>query len=322
MLCDGRWGCHQSAREIPLDETTAPFRGRGGLMSDPTLTVVIPVYNEVATIGQLLDAVLVSEFEKQVVVVDDGSTDGTMDALGLWRLRTRQAIEVVHHPANRGKGAAIRTGLELARGTVTLIQDADLEYDPSEYARLLEPILHGETDVVYGSRYQRHLGRLAWTPNRLCVVLLNLMVRLLYGQKLSDEATCYKAIRTDLLRRLDLRCERFEFCPEVTAKLCRMGEWIKEVPITYTPRMSADGKKIRWRDGVEAVATLIRWRLVPFRPLATTWPERPERAMEASSWPVNTSTAAARCPRCCTPGSRSAPVPPRGQLTPGDRNRG
>ncbi len=235
-------------------------------MSDPTLTVVIPAYNEAPTIGRLLDAVVAAPYVKQIVVVDDGSTDGTSDALEEWKLHMGWAIELVRHSRNRGKGAAIRTGLTLARGMVTIVQDADLEYDPSEYDRLIGPILRGETDVVYGSRYLCPAEPLPWGPNRVCVLLLNLMVRILYGRVLTDEATCYKALRTDLLRRLDLRCERFEFCPEVTAKLCRMGVRIHEVPIAYTPRTQIEGKKIRWSDGVEAIATLLRWRLLPFQP--------------------------------------------------------
>ncbi len=234
-------------------------------MSEPTLTVLIPAYNEAHTIAQVLDAIVALPCENQIVVIDDGSTDGTAQAVEGWILRTGRAIEVVRHSVNRGKGAAIRSGLKLARGAITIVQDADLEYDPAEYPRLIGPILRNEADAVYGSRYLRPAG-LPWGPNRVCVLLLNLMVRLLYGQTLTDEATCYKAVRTEILRRLDLRCERFEFCPEVTAKLCRMGIRIHEVPIAYTPRTQREGKKIRWKDGIEAVATLLRWRLAPFRP--------------------------------------------------------
>jgi dolichol-phosphate mannosyltransferase len=264
-------------------------------MSDPTLTVVIPAYNEAQTIGRLLDAVVAAPYVKQIVVVDDGSTDGTADALEQWGLRSGRAIEVVRHPTNRGKGAAIRSGLARARGEVTIIQDADLEYDPAEYSRLIEPILRGDANVVYGSRYLRPVGPLPWGPNRLCVMLLNLMVRILYGRNLTDEATCYKALRTELLRRLDLRCERFEFCPEVTAKLCRMGVRIHEVPIAYTPRTQIEGKKIRWSDGVEAVATLLRWRLVPFRPSAEADPGPPGLApsLQPSAEAVIVATPAA-----------------------------
>jgi dolichol-phosphate mannosyltransferase len=227
----------------------------------PSLTVIIPAYNEAATIERLLDAVASTPYRKQVVVVDDGSTDATATLADCWNDRHRGDVEVVRHRVNRGKGAAIRTGLARARGEVVLVQDADLEYSPEDYPALIDPILSGEAEVVYGSRYLRPSGALPWTVNRICVVLLNFVVRIFYGRKLSDEATCYKAFRTELLRSMRLRCERFEFCPEVTAKACRMGVAILEVPVAYSPRSHVEGKKIRWWDGVEAFATLIRWRL-------------------------------------------------------------
>lgn len=247
---------HLDPPRVDREDWTAP----------PPLTVIIPCYNEARSIATLLDAVAGSAYRKQIVVVDDASTDGTAAALEGWRASAGVAIDVLRHPANRGKGAAIRTGLSAARGAICLIQDADLEYDPSDYPSLIEPILAGRADVVYGSRYLKPEARLPMTPNRACVHLLNLMVRVLYGQKISDEATCYKAFRTDLLRQMDLRCERFEFCPEVTAKACRMGLTIREVPIRYRPRSVLEGKKIRWKDGVEAIATLFRWRFASFRP--------------------------------------------------------
>lgn len=230
------------------------------------LSVIIPVYNEARTIATLLDAVIRAPFEKQVIVIDDGSSDGTADVLQDWRLRTGAEIEVVRHPANRGKGAAIRSGIARIRGDIALIQDADLEYDPADYPRLVGPILTGGAEVVYGSRYLRPENPLPWTANRLCVHLLNLLTRALYGLRTTDEATCYKAFKADILRRMDLRCERFEFCPEVTAKVGRMGLTFFEVPIRYRPRGRRDGKKIRWLDGAEAIATLIRWRFARFRP--------------------------------------------------------
>ena len=239
-------------------------------MASAELTVIIPVYNEVMTVGPLLDAVLAAPYEKQVIVVDDGSTDGTGEALALWRTRSVRPIELVTHPTNRGKGAAIRTALVHARGRVVLIQDADLEYDPSQYPIVVEPILDGRADAVYGSRYLMSDGQLPWTLNRVCVVFLNATVRLLYGYRLTDEATCYKAFRGEILARMDLHCQRFEFCPEVTAKACRMGVRLLEVPIRYKPRSRDEGKKIRWQDGVEAITTLFRWRFAKFEaaPLA------------------------------------------------------
>jgi len=147
---------------------------------------------------------------------------------------------------------------------VTIIQDADLEYDSQEIPRLVEVIHRREAEVVYGSRYLAPQVSLPWTRFRLAVVLLNGLVRLLYGQRVTDEATCYKAFRTSLLRDMNLQAERFEFCPEVTAKACRMGRQIVEVPISYQPRSTVEGKKIRWGDGLEAAWTLLRWRFQRF----------------------------------------------------------
>jgi hypothetical protein len=223
----------------------------------PLLTVIIPAYNEERTIGELLRRVLAAPYDKQVIVVDDGSADSTGEILDAWTGDRR--VEIYRHPSNRGKGAAIRTGLTHARGEYCLVQDADLEYDPNEYERLIEPLRAGQAVVVYGSRYL-HGAQEGWRLFRYGVSALNVAVRLLYGVRLTDEATCYKAMPTSLLRRLDLQCERFEFCPEVTAKLCQMRLPILEVPITYHARSALEGKKIRWSDGWQAFQTLWRWR--------------------------------------------------------------
>jgi dolichol-phosphate mannosyltransferase len=224
-----------------------------------TLTVIVPVYNEAATVRAAVDAARDQPCVAEVIVVDDGSTDGTCAALADGSRDGR--VKVVVHAVNRGKGAAIRTGLELACGLFTVIQDADLEYDPAEYPKLLEPLVAGRADVVYGSRYLRG------TPSgerfrafRYGVAVLNLAVRVLYGVRLTDEATCYKLFPTEVLRTMDLQCERFEFCPEVTAKACRMGLRIVEVPITYRSRARSEGKKLRWQDGWQALRCLWRWR--------------------------------------------------------------
>jgi glycosyltransferase involved in cell wall biosynthesis len=196
--------------------------------------------------------------DKEVVVVDDGSRDGTREVLR--GLAERLPIRAFFHERNRGKGAAIRTALAEARGTIVIIQDADLEYDPAEYPRLIEPIVKGETNVVYGSRYLRPDNPLPFTHFKVAVLLLNSMANLLYGLRLTDEATCYKVFRASLLRSLPLRCERFEFCPEVTARVAKRGEKIVEIPIRYRYRTKAEGKKIGWSDGFEAIWTLLKYR--------------------------------------------------------------
>jgi len=262
-----------------LPQEPGPAAAAAGTAALPTadsvdgalLTVLVPVYNEAQTIDELLKRVLAAPYPMQVVVVDDGSTDGTAARLAAWE--SESGVEVWHHPTNRGKGAAIRTGLEHARGRFTIIQDADLEYDPGDYPRLIEPLRSGQAQVVYGSRALDEPGqprrKRNWCLFRFGVKLLNLCLRMVYGVRLTDEATCYKAFPTAALRDMQLECERFEFCPEVTAKACRMGLQITEVPIRYQPRSFDEGKKIRWTDGLQAFATLWRWRKWrPAEPLA------------------------------------------------------
>ena len=232
------------------------------------ISVIIPVYNEFRTFHQVLERVrrapLPEGCSMELVVIDDGSTDGTTQALGE---QVRAGVVVGHYsPENRGKGAAIRTGISIASGDIVIIQDGDLEYDPSDYRRILEPIVGGQADVVYGSRF---LGRPTGMAlkNRIANWILTAAANLLYGAGISDEATAYKAFRLTALGRLHLECRRFEFCPEVTAKLCRLGYRIQEVPIGYNARGIADGKKIRARDGFQALWTLARYRFTPRRKL-------------------------------------------------------
>jgi glycosyl transferase family 2 len=234
---------------LPDSETSEP---------SPLLTVIVPTYNESATMQSLLARVLAAPYEKQIIIVDDASTDGTARILD--EFRTHPSVLILTHDVNLGKGRAIRTALEHARGRYTIIQDADLEYDPQDYGQVIAPLLSDKARVVYGSRYLSRDNRRGGFLFRFGVRVLNWIVRILYGAKLTDEATCYKAMPTPLLRAMRLACERFEFCPEVTAKACRLGIPIHEVPISYAPRTASAGKKIRWRDGIHAIRTLWRWR--------------------------------------------------------------
>lgn len=224
------------------------------------VSVIVPVYNEAAHVGELLRAIHASPVKKEIIIVDDGSTDGTREKLQA--LPPSDGVTIVFHEKNCGKGAAIRTALAYARGECVLIQDSDLEYDPQDYPALLRPLDEGKANVVYGVRPDRPERGLRFF---LGVKLLTHLTNLLYGAGIHDEATCYKVIRRSVLGRMQLECQRFEFCPEVTAKLCRMGERIAEVPISYRPRSANEGKKIRVSDGWFAIATLIRYRFTPRR---------------------------------------------------------
>lgn len=233
-----------------------------GLPATPDVTILVPAYNEEATIQAVIDRLLALPGHIQIVVVNDGSTDATPQHLAAYGDR----ITLITHPKAGGKGNAIRSGLKHATGKVAIVQDADLEYFPEEIPGLVAPILAGEQTVVYGARFLKGMHPNMALPNKLVNVLLALAVRVLFGRKLNDEATCYKAFRTDLLRQMDLQCERFEFCPEVTAKAIRLGHRIHQIGIRYEPRGKAAGKKIRWTDAPEAFWTLLRYRF--WRPKA------------------------------------------------------
>ena len=236
-----------------LESTAIPGHRWQGRVS-----IIVPVYNEVAHLGELLQAIQASSVKKEIIVVDDGSTDGTREKLQ--SLPPVDDVTIIFHERNCGKGAAVRTALAHARAEYVLIQDSDLEYDPQDYPTLLRPLQEGRANVVYGVRPDRPERGLRFF---LGAKLLTHLTNLLYGAGIHDEATCYKAFRRSVLERVRLECHRFEFCPEVTAKLCRLGEKIAEVPISYVPRSAGEGKKIRHSDGWLAIWTLIRYRFVP-----------------------------------------------------------
>jgi glycosyltransferase involved in cell wall biosynthesis len=244
---------------------------RSGLAAPPgggsefsKLSVVIPVYNEEETVGALVEQVVAVDtgLDKEVLLVDDGSTDGTREALR--RIAAAHPdVQVVFHPRNRGKGAALRTGFAAATGDIVLIQDADLEYDPREYPRLLAPILAGQADVVYGSRFlggSAHRVHLFWhyVGNKIITTLSNMMTNL----NLSDVEVCHKVLRREVLERLRLREDRFGFEIEITAKVARGGWHVYEVPIGYHGRDYAEGKKITWVDGLHALWCIVKYRWV------------------------------------------------------------
>jgi len=224
------------------------------------LSVIVPVFNERNTVAEIVRQMRAVDLpvEREIVIVDDGSGDGTRDVLSQLADST---VHVVLHPHNRGKGAAIRTGLAQVTGDLVLIQDADLEYDPDDWPKLLAPILKGRAQVVYGSRFtgeRRNMLFLHWIGNRF----LSLLTNVLYNTTLSDMETCYKLFDRELIDSIDLGSERFDFEPEITAKILRRGIRIYEVPISYSGREFDEGKKITWRDGVVAVKTLVKYRFV------------------------------------------------------------
>ena len=243
------------------------------------LSVIIPVYNESKSIEALVEKVLAVPVEKEVVIVDDASTDGTPDIIREKILRAHPEICFERHEKNLGKGSAIRTGLPRATGDVIIIQDADLEYDPQDYVPILKEFGDPQVSVVYGTRFKfvnKYLFVWHWFCNRflgahyeirylhhfLGILLLNFLANILYSANITDEATCYKAFRCEVLSKIKLRCHGFEFCPELTAKVRKAGYRITEVPITYHPRSRKEGKKLNWKHGFEAIWTLIKYRFV------------------------------------------------------------
>ena len=227
------------------------------------LSIIIPVYNEEQTIGEVIERVWMVQLdglEREVIIANDGSSDGTRTAIDASRWSNDARVKTYNSPINLGKGAAVRFGMGMATGDILLVQDADLELDPNEYGRLLAPILDGRTDVVYGSRFLNPSGRVAFR-RRIANRFLTVLTNVLFGSRLTDMETAYKVFRREALEGIRLRCVGFDFEPEITAKMLRAGRRILEVPIGYQPRRRDEGKKIRWIDGVDAIYTLIKCRL-------------------------------------------------------------
>ncbi|MGA8371317.1 MAG: glycosyltransferase family 2 protein [Acidimicrobiales bacterium] len=243
---DGTGG-GESATELPFQTRTYS-----------TLTVIVPVFNERSTVGEIIRRIRAVDIPLtvDVIAVDDGSSDGSDKVLAAVEDST---VRVLSHPVNRGKGAAIRSALKVARGDLILIQDADLEYDPEDWPRMLDPILRGKARVVYGSRFtgeRKNMLPLHWIGNRF----LSLVTNVLYSSTLSDMETCYKLFDRQAIAGITVQSDRFDFEPEITAKVLRRGFRIYEVPISYAGRESTEGKKITWRDGIGALKALVKYR--------------------------------------------------------------
>jgi glycosyltransferase involved in cell wall biosynthesis len=254
-------------------------RRRPGALDNPVVSIVIPAYNEKNTIEEILRRVLETSIRKEVVVVDDCSTDGTRQILQAMKDRQAEGassaaasaggdpipvadLRIYFQEKNQGKGAALRRGFAQASGEIVLVQDADLEYDPRDYDKLLEPILDGRADVVYGSRFLGGPQRVHYFWHYVANKFLTLLSDIMTNLKITDMETCYKVFRREVLAKIQIKSDRFGFEPEITAKIAK-GKWrVYEVPITYAGRTYEEGKKITWKDGVQALWCILRFRLM------------------------------------------------------------
>lgn len=220
----------------------------------------MPVFNERKTIREIIAKVMAVPIDKELLIVDDASTDGTRDILKEYE--GQEGIRVFYHEVNKGKSGAIKTAIPHTVGEIITIQDGDLETNPNDFIHLTEPIKKGEASVVYGSRYLNRTEKSLYAAYKWGARFLSWVVNILYCQNITDEATCYKVFKADVLKQIPLEYDRFEFCPEVTAKVSKLGFKIKELPMNYYPRSFDEGKKMNWRDGVKALWVLIKFRFV------------------------------------------------------------
>jgi glycosyltransferase involved in cell wall biosynthesis len=225
----------------------------------PILSIILPAYNEQTTIEKIVEQLLKVTIPKEIIIIDDGSTDKTKEIIKTFN---HQDIKKIFLKKNYGKSAAIRCGIKRAKGKITIIQDADLEYSPEDYTKLITPIIQNKTKVVYGTRFPKNRKQKNISLFYLGNKLLTLITNILYNTGLTDEATCYKVFDTELLKNIKLKSRKFEFCPEITAKLSKKGHKIIEIPISYNPRSKKQGKKIRYHDGISAIATLIKYKFI------------------------------------------------------------
>lgn len=230
------------------------------MLNNIKLSIIIPCYNEENTIAEILRQINELNLDKEIIVVDDGSTDGSGEKLE--NLKKKFEFKLLYHKENLGKGQAIKTALNFTSGDYTIIQDADLEYNPEDYQRLLECVLKNNAKAVYGSRQRNSKSKYVNLSFYFGGILLTLLTNILYGTKITDVTTCYKLFKTDVIKILSLKCKRFGFCPEVTAKIAKKGIKIYEVPIKYSPRDPKEGKKLKWKDGFKIAWVLIKYRFV------------------------------------------------------------